>query len=333
MQVFSSEWFLEHQKTLVGFANTSIGRHVLRLGHSSVGRHEVAAILPNSVHWIGDDGLARSEFRVHNKYAKRLYYAGKPLWEAMHWFDMNIANPFVPELNLGFDTTTARPVGGAVSPCDAPVNRVSVNETFATIRAADGNQGGLTSSTSDTQCGLKASTTTDQFSDLRRSIFNVDASAIPDTDTISAGEFDIVFNFKTNGLGSADPHICGASPSTTASVAAGEFDTVQNTSFGSIAYASVNTDNTTYNVFSFNASGIAWISKTGVTSFGERISWDMLNSFTGTWASGADTRVQGIFADETGDTKDPKLVVTHAGGGGGTVLVDVIGCGIIPFPR
>lgn len=317
MQVFSKEWFAKYQRPIRFFANTWVGRKFFCIDgkRSGIGKRKIAAMLPNSITWVNDDGSYTTEFRTHEKFAKRLYYGLYPLWKFMHEWDRLLAEPFAPVLDFGFATLSAMPVAGANSPCDGPVNRVSQNETFATIIAGAGNQGGLTTTTSDTQCGLKASTTTNQFSDLRRSIFNFDTSALTGSANISATTIGIVYNFKTNGLGDADPHFCGATPAATNAIPASDFSNIGTTSFGSIGYSSVNTDNTTYNTISFNASGIAAVSKTGITSIGEKISWDMNQSFTGSWSSGADTRVQGIFADETGTSKDPTLTVTYTLGG------------------
>jgi hypothetical protein len=212
---------------------------------------------------------------------------------------------------------TSQPVAGASSPCDGPVNRVSVDETFSTIRAGAGNQGGLESTASDFCAALTASATSNQYANLRRSIFNFDTSAIGSTSTITSATFSVVGVAKANGLGSDDIHVCGATPSSTASIPAAAFAQIGSTSFGSIVYASWSTS--AYNDFTLNGSGLSNISKTGVSSFALRLSWDINNSFGGVWASGLSTSFNCSFADTTGTASDPKIVVTYTTAGGTTI--------------
>lgn len=49
------------------------------------------------------------DFRTHDKFSKRLYYAFYPLWWTLHQWDTLFANNFAPQLNFGFDTLTAYP--------------------------------------------------------------------------------------------------------------------------------------------------------------------------------------------------------------------------------
>ena len=67
-----------------------------------------------------------------------------------------------------------------------------------------------------------------------------------------------------------------------------------------------------YNDFSFNASGIAAVSKTGVTALGSRFkTWDIDNGYDGTWTA---INTQTVYYCQTADTggtsQDPKLVIT-----------------------
>src|SRR3989344_4566684 len=67
-----------------------------------------------------------------------------------------------------------------------------------------------------------------------------------------------------------------------------------------------------YNDFTLNSSGLAQISKTGISKFGMReASYDVANTQP-TWGSGQEFSVSGRFADKAGTSEDPKLVVTHS---------------------
>lgn len=65
-----------------------------------------------------------------------------------------------------------------------------------------------------------------------------------------------------------------------------------------------------YNDFSFNATGLSKISKTGVSKFGFRLGWDIVDS-----APSGSNECTFSSADTTGTTSDPKLVVVHSASG------------------
>ena len=138
--MFDKEWFLQNQKRLLWLANTFYGRNVFCINgkRSLVGDNKIIGILPNAIFWQEQDKY-KVEIRTCNKFSRRLFYAYKPVWKVFHWFDINIANPFVPSLNLGFDTTgDLFPAAGANSPVDGRVFRSAVDEIFSTIRGGAG---------------------------------------------------------------------------------------------------------------------------------------------------------------------------------------------------
>lgn len=311
--VFDLHWFIKYQKILRWFANTRIGRRFFCIENkkSSVGKNKIAAILPNAIAWKNEDGTISAEFRTHDKFSKRLYYGLYPVWRLMHEWDRFVATPLSPSLDFGFATLTAFPVAGANSPCDGPVGRVGQNETFSTIQGGSGNQGGLETTASDTTVEITASTTSNQFAAIKRSGYNFDTSAIGSGQTISATVFSIVANFKTNGLGSDSYDCVDFNPSATNAIPAGAFVQFGSTSYANITYASLDTGNTNYNDWNLDSNGINNVSTSGISSFGLRSGWDRANSFGGAWSSGAGTRFNANYADQTGTTKDPKLVVTY----------------------
>jgi hypothetical protein len=326
MTVFDQEWFVKYQKQLLFLANTKYGRKVLCIDGeaSSVGNNKIVGILPNAIFWKNDNQIT-GEFRTQDKFSRRLYYSYKPIWHAFHNWDMVFANNVCPALNLGFDTTgDLFPSAGAVSPCDGPVNRVSVDEAFATIVAAAGNQGGLTAVATDQFAGIKGSTTSNQYAELHRAIFNFDTSSIGSGSTISAGvnTWAIVGTFQNSALGSNQFDLTSATPAATNAIPAGDFVNIGSTSFGNVTNAGFN--NAGYNSITLNTSGDSNISKTGISSFGTKIGWDINSSFGGAWVSAATTRFEGKFADTAATTSDPKLNVTFTTGAGATATYGVL---------
>lgn len=138
LQVFSKEWFEKHQQKLRWFANTKIGRYTLRINgdRSSVGKNKIARINTNSITWVKNYVTREvvTEFRPHDKFAKRLYYAFRPMWWLMHGWDWVTFQQ--PRWNLGFDTLTQYPEStGADNPIAERTVRSGIDENWATIRA------------------------------------------------------------------------------------------------------------------------------------------------------------------------------------------------------
>lgn len=297
--MFNKEWFLKHQKILLWFANTFIGKRVLR--HDL---DKVDAILPNAV-FTREGKKITAEFRTHNKYSKRLYYAFKPLWHLFHLWDM----AWYPKCNLGFDSLTKYPDANPESTSvDGHVRRSVASETFGTIRAGAGTNSSDTE-TEATIARLVASSTSNQYSQMRRAIFLFDTSALTAEATISAATLSLYGSAKSNGLGSPTLDIVSSTPVSSTALVNADYAQLGTTVFSDIAYASFSTS--AYNDMALNASGLAAISKTSISKFGTRIGWDTDNSFGGVWASTADTYFQAYFADQAGTTNDPKLVVTY----------------------
>lgn len=214
-------------------------------------------------------------------------------------------------------TLTTYPVAGANDPVDAPVNLVGQDATFSTLSNGNGNQGGLETSSTDHLAKTQASTTSNQFQTICRGIYVFDTSSIGTTDSISSAILSLYIFFKENSLGDSGVTIVSASPAANNAVAASDYQTVGTTSFGSATYAGVDTGGN-YTNFTLNASGIANVAKgSGARSkFASQLTWDFDDSFGGVWVSNAETRHLGNFADETGTTKDPKLVVEYTSGAG-----------------
>lgn len=193
---------------------------------------------------------------------------------------------------------------------DGYVGRNSVNETFSTIH----NGAGTTSSdTGGIFISVAASTTSNQFEKILRGLEFFDTSSIPDTDTIDSATLSHYHNERATALDDANiAVVSGTAASDTALVnadyAVANFGSTEFITAYSIAGLTLNTykDNT------LNASGLAAISKTGLTKFGVMLSWDLANSFGGTWSSAAETYTGYRSADTAGTTQDPKLVVEHS---------------------
>jgi hypothetical protein len=141
-----------------------------------------------------------------------------------------------------------------------------------------------------------------------------DTSLLTSSANISSAVFSVYGTDKANGLGSPDYDVVASTPASNTTLAAADYGQLGTTVFASVAYASYDTAG--YNGFSLDTNGIANVSKTGVSKFGARLSWDTDGSFGGSWGSAQGTRFNSNTADATGTTNDPKLVVTYTIPGG-----------------
>lgn len=224
---------------------------------------------------------------------------------------------------VGRTVTTFYSAAGASSPVDGVVHRSGVSELFATIIAGAGNASSSTGS-SHHLAYLEATSSSNLYAAIRRFISCFDTSAIS-PDSVNSATLSYYGIAKTNGLGDIGVAIVSSNPASTSAIANSDFSTLGSTTFASIAYGSLST--TGYNDAALNASGISNINTSGISKFGTRSVWDVNGSFTGAWASLADSRFTVYSADRTGTTEDPKLTVTHgeAAAAGGALLMAAAG--------
>lgn len=308
-QVFSAEWFDEHQAALLRFANTRAGRRTLRIHglRSAVGSRRIICIQPHAITWDNEDGTYSTEFRTHPKFAQRLYYAFKPLWWTMHGWDMAIANRVAPKLNAGFDTLTARPEAGSGDvTVDGYVYRsASSDESLATIRSGAG-------SVADISDGIVAGIESGQnggFVVLQRGIMTFNTSAIDPLSTVESATLSLWLNDYQNLLGDTPVHITSAAPAKDNNLLPADYGTLGSTSFASASRSAMSFS--AYYGFALNSSGLANINRGGISGFGLRLEWDLLNSFPGPWSSYNFTYYSFQDADNGGTVEGPKLVVTY----------------------
>lgn len=317
--VFGKHWFRKHQKFLLNLLNFPIlkiwFRWVLRIRKCDLPlKTRILEIGPNffshSAKLKGDKVELQTSFRSNEKYARRLRYAFAPVWWAMHFWDWLVADRFIPSFSFQFSTLTAYPQsggGGGNTTCDGEADRSAAQDTFANLRAGAGTG----ASTADFSQGpyLLAGTTSTKYTDMLRFGETFDTSALTSSATISSAVLSLYYNSKANGLGSPEIDTVSFSPANNNNVVAGDFVNFGTTPFASITYA--NWTAAQYNAFTLDAGGIANISKTGISRFGQRLNWDTDNSFTGVWSSGAFSQIGFLTSETSGTTQDPKIDITY----------------------
>lgn len=205
-------------------------------------------------------------------------------------------------------TLTLNPSAASVSPCDGFVRNSGKDLGMsALVTTASGAGAGFDSSTTNSTPIIKASITSNQFAEIIKFGFNFDTSPLGALVTVSQAVLSLYITAKTNGLGDDSYGIVGFTPTLKSTVASGDFN-----HFGAslvsnaIPYASISLN--AYNDFTLTPAGIALILKTGVSSFGFFSKWAIDQSFSGVWASAANSSVTVNMADSA---HAPKLVLTY----------------------
>ena len=145
---------------------------------------------------------------------------------------------------------------------------------------------------------------------VSRIIWLFDTSSLGSTAIISAATLSVMWQSSSSNGDSESAVIVSASPASNTAITTADFDKnlFGTTAFSTITYAAIITAGVdVYTDWVLNASGITNISKTGVSKFGGRPLGDINN----TTPAGRNYIDQWYSADNTGTTKDPKLVITY----------------------
>lgn len=212
---------------------------------------------------------------------------------------------------VGNTTSTFYPAAGANSPVDGSVtyNVANPGVAWSTIHDAATGTDASATGTGGFDIYMIASTTTNQWRYLGRAFYLFNTASLSG-ESVSSATLSIYgdTNGKTDNY-NLSISITSSSPAADNALATSDYGSVGSTKlaedFDITNWAQA------YNDFALNASGIAAINTTGISKFAGRISADVENS-PPSWASNTGVGVGSFFADQTGTTKDPKLVVEHS---------------------
>lgn len=168
--------------------------------------------------------------------------------------------------------------------------------------------------------GFKSDATADTFEIFYRFIANFYTEALPDTDIISSAVVSLFGTLKLDEMGvTPNMNVYSAAPTSPTGPTNSDFATLGTTPLCDTPVTYAGYSEAGYNNWALNATGIAAINKTGVTSLGFRnANYDVANT-PPTWSGDAEeSSLFGRHADNTGTSEDPMLVVEHSAGGGST---------------
>lgn len=207
---------------------------------------------------------------------------------------------------------------------DGYANATAVPGTFSSQRAASGFFSSDTGSEIRVQLNYDpGSYPTKTFYAMSRGILLFDTSAIPDAATISSAVLQLYVTDKTNNLNDSVA-VTAVTPASNTALVAADYNVAN---YGStrfitdVGLTSLTTN--AYNSFSLNASGIAAVSKTGVSKFGVRLVSDVDNTEP-TFTAGLFNLTSQLLFQSSENTNKPRLVVTYSGGSTTTWVADTV---------
>ena len=178
------------------------------------------------------------------------------------------------------------------------------NAVWATARAA---ATGNNSSYSASVAYVRTAST-----DIYRGFLLFSTSSLTSGATVTAGTLSIVPNSTANFDNDGDDwvNVFSSNPASNTALANGDFPQVgnalDNPTEGSTRVDISGVSTGAYLNFALNASGLTWISQTGVSKFGLREGHDCIASLPA-----SNNEIIWRTADTAGTTSDPKLVVTY----------------------
>jgi hypothetical protein len=255
-----------------------------------------------------EDGRAifKADFRTNEKFGRRMYHAFKPLWKLCHLWDTLFANNFIPELNLGFDTTTV------YADPDAEVRQVfaAAGDTWANLYGGAGNQISGAGTESDFHRVIHGSTSGKWYYMVRYGLV-FPTSTIGAGYICSSGTFGVYATNKVDGNNDLpSTNIYSWSPADPVNLAATDFANCGSDAFCDTAIAYGNWT-VGYKTFVLNSTGTAWVDLEGYTNISIRnANYDVANTAP-TWNAAQDWEIIGYTANQGGTSQDPYLQLTY----------------------
>lgn len=308
--------FKTYQRELLAFANTQFGRDYLGIKTDS----KIVKLTPDSWHIQVGEREYQATFYSRSPFLTKVSLALTGLDFVADVVDtarLIAQREFVIPHFLGlttrpglpvvlFDTVTKNPdANPETTTVDGYVERDGVDEVFGTIRAGAGT--GSADSGTTAAFKVTCSTTNNQYATIRRNIYLFDTSSLTGSATISAAVMGLYVTNKITTLGSQSSNIYTSTPASDTALANTDYGNTGTTAQATaVALADITTS--AYNDYTFDATGISGISKTGVSKYSVKIVADGGNSAP-SWGSGQEAAVTTNFSD-AGSNK-PRLVITY----------------------
>jgi hypothetical protein len=333
-------WFEQYQPLLVALANTHEGRDLLCIDPYRTMPYPIVSIRKNSVKYFlgqenGRDNYA-TDFRVGAKWGNVIRYRWSPIKKALDRMNLELLLA-LPQYVIHNGRSVPVPMGAATTTVypDAHTESTTVDGTvqwlgpqqsghdagFETIRTTatgtDINDGATGTNYAQTLIGSGAGA---NWQHISRAITLFNTADIDDGDDITSATYSIWGSYDRRDYGQDIGLVRLSALDSNTAIVVGDYDAFINaTTAGDdmirmasdIAQSTLSTG--AYDDFTFNATGIAEIDKTGVTRVGVTMSSDIENDVSGFSQSvNGNSNWNFHTAEYTGTSRDPKLAVVHA---------------------
>lgn len=322
--VKEDRWFEMYQPLLLAMANTKFGRDLLCIPHEYP---EIVKMTKCSVHClnsIDDKGTAiiTADFRIGAKWANVIRFRWNQFVSYSRYFDFRINpapliyvdQPFSPMtksvLALRMDSITAYPQPDPeTTTFDGYAIHNVAGTSWATLIAAAGNGSGDTDA-DNLFMEMDSGASNPNWNLCGRSLFLYDTSSIGAGRQVLSAVMSLFGSAKLDSVPNLpDINVFTSTPASNTAVANGDYAQVGSSAQATaIGYNSWSTS--AYNDFTFTT--LTNISKTGVTKLGTRNANYDAAAVQPTYGTNKNHYMKGKFADNTGTSSDPKLVVTYS---------------------
>ncbi len=323
-KAINKDFFIKNQKILLWFLNSQLTSKIFRKllcidhGKSSLEDNLVLGILPNAIFWKNDKNELVAEFRTHDKFSKRLYYCFEEIWWLAHYWDELFADKFIPELSFGFDTLTKYPdADPETSTIDGflqySTGSLGSGVAWSTLVSYSTATSVVDNVATGYMIGISTDNVSNMFRRLWRSMFLFDTSALTSTASISSAVFSVYGYSKYGSAYTFSARLYTCTPSSNTSISSSDFANFGTTQQSATEYSVSTFSNSAYNDWTLNSTGLTNVNKTGISKFAVRDYLDVTGTQP-TWASNYTNGLECYYADQTGTSNDPKLVVTYTAG-------------------
>lgn len=320
-------WFESHQELLLRITNTPQGRDLLCIDRDFDGI-EIVRFGKNYITGFlglnGENVKLISDFRIGAKWANIIRYRWRDfvVLAREHYSDkVNSQTEILldGQYRMAATTSTFYPSPSPGSPVDGAAYVFLDNSTWSVLVNHVGTGALWDSSAGSAQCYAQSAANSGYYSQLRRPIFGFDLSVLAG-EIVESGTFSRYHTAKQTTLGgSAHANsaqlVFSANPASNTSLTATDYSTVGTTSFGKTPIQNSITLGAYTNVI-LNSSGIDYLNTKvgGIGFLGCKLGFDHVNDETpmNPYSGALNQGTSAHYADETGTTKDPKLVIVHS---------------------
>ena len=309
-----AQWFKFYQPSLLGLVNTDHGRDLFDISRDLP---TIVEIGPWYYRWLIGKGEYQTEFHSKAVFFRKLLHR----WDEIV---RDLEHPlFVPKYVVHNGRKLAVPMGGATTTKypDADSESSSVDgyigfqgldpgdrSNWSDTRTDDGTLVSSVGIVRDAHALINSTAHYNSgWEDFTRGFMLFDTSSIGSGQSVSAAVYSFTSSQKNDTATDDTWNIVSSAPASNTALVAGDFDSVGSTSFGTIETTGVTADSSTYNDITLNSSGRSAVAVAGVTKFGFRWEPDRADS-----EEQSTSQILQLSADTASNSKDPKLVVTHA---------------------